>query len=349
MIIPTFNSLKLLVRECWMLFTAMCIVAVLAALLFFRQPEDNSIGAEVALPGANTPSSSAHSSQTFPSHLIARSPFAFLIVVLPMVIIVVEIYTLNRMLKEQKERQVTTDALKAFRAALGRQNYMDQIALAITTAKADVVFTTATMEASWHSKEQLKIFQAVQERFARDKKSSVPMETGVVAGTETPPAYRHRGIVAKRPETLPGVIELLCLTQIELRMHPVMAMSRLRFLVQDNERCVLGLAEGSHDARTDLGTMPAVEPSRLSFSLDSTMLALSLRWKFDDLWKTAEDPWKYLDDFISAVEPRDDFHTQISILNWLKAEGKKRFAIHSKLLEKCSNYKRLKTAPNDEI
>jgi hypothetical protein len=228
----------------------------------------------------------------------------------------------------------------------------DQIALAITNAREDIVFTTATMEASWHSTGQQKIFNAVIQRFNRSKREHEEnTEETSPQNTIVKSRYKHRGIVAQRPETLPGVIELLCLTGVELRMHPVMAMSRLRFLVQDNDRCVLGIADdiaegsgGGHPA-----TMPSVEPSKLSFSLDSTMLALALRWKFEDLWKGGMDPWNYLNDYISGVEPRDDFHTQLSILNWLRADGKSRRVIHQRLTERCPNYERLKAIPPSEL
>ena len=362
------NSLKDFWRDCRCLVVAMAIMLCLVFLFVKSNREDTRTSRDAArsftnetYPSSNSqgPTNRGELPDTGSSmHGIFTSFWVtFVALALPALIIVVEIYTLNRMIKEQKERKKSTDALNSFRAALGRQNYMEQIAYLITTAKNEVLFTTATMEASWHSREQFEVFRVVKSRFARDENrrpSEVCDEDESATGMKKPVAansYRHRGIVAKRPETLPGVIELLCFTKVELRMHPLLAISRLRFLVQDNERSLLGVAEKASecDGSAPSAIMQSSEPTTLSFSLDSTMLALALRTKFEELWQSSSDPWEYVNEFISTVGPQEDSHAQRSVLNWLKVGSENRKTIHDKLLEKCDNYKRLKPITEDEL
>jgi len=259
----------------------------------------------------------------------------FLHVSLPALVLIVELYMLYRMVMEQGERKKTDDALKAFRAAMGRQNYLDQIASAISTAKSDVVFTTSTMEASWHSDDQKKIFDAVSERFGRfekAKKDYAANHDATASGHyENGPVFRHRGLVAKKPGTLPGAIELLCLTGVEIKMSPIMAMSRLRFFVQDTGRSVIGIAEGPSELARE-------NPSSISFSLDSTMLALALRERFEILWEGSSDPFIYLSEFIIESKRSNPNQSQDTILKWLKAQRSDKDKIHNKLKDKCEAY-----------
>lgn len=62
-------------------------------------------------------------------------------------VLLMESYVLVQMRREEKERRTTMDALQSFRAALGREVYLEQICALISDAVNEVRFTSASMAA----------------------------------------------------------------------------------------------------------------------------------------------------------------------------------------------------------
>jgi hypothetical protein len=211
-------------------------------------------------------------------------------------VLLIEVWVLFMISAESRELADSMQELRNVRIALGRASYMEQIVSAISRARGEVIFTTATMEASWKSKEQGRVLEAVQQR------------EGIKAYAG---AYTHRGLVAKRLEALPGTIELLSKTNVKLKMSQAMAMSRLRFLVKDLDQSIIGVAEGPKD-------LSSPKPTTMSFSVESRMLAMALRDRFEKLWENSIEPGAYLDEIIqeTALSSSGDYTREI-VREWL--------------------------------
>jgi hypothetical protein len=158
------------------------------------------------------------------------------------------------------------------------------------------------MEPTRHNPGQRAIVDAVRARLSTDDH------------------YEHRGIIAKRPEALPGTFELLfeahkaikrngeqSTVSFDVRMSSVLSQTRLRFLTRDDEYCILGLSEGSPE-------LSELKETTLSFAFPSTMLADSLRVKFVELWKSAQSPWEYLATFIDDSKGSQLNYSQDDVL-----------------------------------
>ncbi|MCC7540628.1 MAG: hypothetical protein IT379_30715 [Deltaproteobacteria bacterium] len=165
-------------------------------------------------------------------------------------------------------------ALKAFRYAMGRADYMREIRSVIQSARRRILFTSASMQRSTAADEQRMVLEAVQHR-------------------ESAGLYEHRGIVARVPDTVPGALELLWKTRVQVKMSAVLSATRLRFVVGDEQQCILGVAGGE-------ASIAHRNPSDFSFIVDSNMLGLALQGHFERLWT---DPgtisvWQYLREMV---------------------------------------------------
>ena len=235
-----------------------------------------------------------------------RGVSSYLHLVIPELVLVIEVYMLGWIRRESHERaheamqrQRVMDDLNSFRISLGRAHYMNQLEWAILHAEHSVDFTTATMASSWSSPEQRRVMEAVR---TRELKRESP--------------YIHRGLVARRPETLAGTLELLTHTKVDIKMTEVMNMSRLRFLVKDHDMCVLGVAEGEPSLAQPIET-------KKSFTVESAMLAGALRARFEDLWNEGESPWQYLDTLISTAKRSHQGYTRREVLRLLGANAER--------------------------
>jgi len=217
---------------------------------------------------------------------------------------------------EAASRDHVMEDLDAFRISLGRANYMHEIERAITGASECVVFTSATMATSWNSDHQKRVVEAVLEQQKQH------------------PSYTHRGVVAKRVEALPGTLELLCETNVDVRLSDIMLMSRLRFVVRDYAVSVIGVAEGE----------PSLEhqpETKRSFSVESTMLSGALRDRFDRLWDEASKPWEYLDQLIAAATKSHSNYTRNEVFNLLGLDEDRRKTYAPKIEMNCPSFKAL--------
>lgn len=221
---------------------------------------------------------------------------------IPTSVLAMEFFMLGRIAREARARRAEAEAregvmrdLNAFRVSIGRVHYMREIEESIRRAEKDVVFTSATMASTASDPEQGKVVAAVLEREAMSK------------------TYTHRGLVADTLKALPGTIELLLKTKIQLKMTSVMEMTRLRFLVRDECFSVIGVSEGKT-------ALDGTRPTQSSFSVESTMLAQSLRVRFDALWANAEDPWKFLDKKIVDAKKSHPRYSKRELLQLLDAD-----------------------------
>ena len=231
----------------------------------------------------------------------------------PLWVLVVQIYIVFRLVDERSEREQVVEDLNAFRISLGRSHYMHEIARAISEADEAVVFTSATMEASWNSRDQRRIVEAVKRR-ERER-----------------PKYVHRGLVARRAEAIPGALELLCDTRIDIRMSDAILMSRVRFVVRDHAFSVIGIAEGTP-------TIAYQPETRRSVSVESTMLATALRQRFDQLWENGISPWKYIDELIAASSHNNVSFTKDDVLELLNIPHDRRKDISALLESHCTTF-----------
>lgn len=196
---------------------------------------------------------------------------------LPIAILAMELYVLASMAHESKERKHTIESFEELALKERRTEYLHALAKSIRAVKKDAFFTSSSMETSTVSDGQKLIVRAAVTR----------KEDG---------EYTHRGLIAKRQEALPGAIELAIRTDIKLKFCDAVTMSRLRFFVQDNEHCVLGIADGDQDLGNQKKTTNSVKVS-------STMLAESLRATFDGMWNSSTELGEYLDEVIGHRAP----------------------------------------------
>ncbi|CAG0985719.1 hypothetical protein PHYC_02011 [Phycisphaerales bacterium] len=261
----------------------------------------------------------------------------------PFSVLAIEFYVLRRMHVEAKERQLeiarikdTQRALVGFQAWMGRANYLSSIALGIRTAKKSVLFTTASMEASYRSASQREVLNAVLYRVGKMKQAKDP--------------YVHRGVVARRPAALPGTLELLCKARhIDVRMSAALCMSRLRFVVVDSERSILGIADGEPDLATEgMSEEPISEqPSTRSFVLDSVMLGGALAIRFEQLWESGTGPFAYLDEFILEAKRSKPDYCREDVDRWLNVQ---RCGIDPEwLAEHSKAYRELPNTDQDQL
>lgn len=198
----------------------------------------------------------------------------------------------------------TEQMFRRFQAIIGRENYLQNIALGIAACKGQVLFTSATMESSASSREQAAIVNAVTGRLKRGK-------------------YEHRGIVAARPSALAGALELMCKANVDVRMADVMCVSRLRFVVIDEQVNILGVAEGeptlaeNHDVVAEGDGTAAGRPSTKSFQIESMMLASALCKKFEELWAKSESPINYLERLIADGITGKARYSKADVVRWL--------------------------------
>ena len=233
--------------------------------------------------------------------------------VVPVWILVVQFYILYRMVEERRQREHVMEDLNAFRISLGRSNYMQEIARAISDANEAVVFTSTTMEASWKSNDQRRIVEAIKRR-ERER-----------------PKYVHRGLIARRAEAIPGALELLCDTRVELRMSDAILMSRVRFVVRDQNFSVIGVAEGQP-------TIANQPETKRSVSVDGAMLGTALRQRFEQLWENGISPWKYIDELIAAASHNNVSFTKDNVLDLLNIPHERRKDISALLESHCTTF-----------
>jgi hypothetical protein len=172
------------------------------------------------------------------------------------------------------------------------------------------------MATSWSSDHQKRVVRAVLDQ------------------QQQHPNYTHRGVVAKRVEALPGTLELLCETKVDVRLSDIMLMSRLRFVVRDYAVSVIGVAEGE----------PSLEhqpETKRSFSVESTMLAGALRDRFDQLWSAASNPWEYLDQLVAAATQSHSNYTRNEVFNLLGLDEDRRKSYSSTIEANCASFKAL--------
>lgn len=227
---------------------------------------------------------------------------SFLHIFLPVAVLIVEIVSLIYMAREGSDRhkqieemQRTTSVLVDFQAAIGRGNYLASIAAGIQGAKREVLFTSATMEATWERREQEEILETVLNR------------------QKIQPPYEHRGIIAKRPEALMGTLELMFKTQIKCKMSQVLCMTRLRFVVIDKEQSILGVCQGEPD-------LASAKPTNMSFRVASAMLGAALAARFEELWERSVDPFDYLKEFIIEAKTTRPNYSRKEVRRWLHAD-----------------------------
>jgi hypothetical protein len=229
---------------------------------------------------------------------------------LPVAILGMEMYVLASMGKESKEREHTVSSFEAL-ALRGRRNeYLIALSKAIGDIEREAFFTSASMEASSNSDGQRLILEAAIARKNRG-------------------AYRHRGLIAKRFEALPGALEIACKTDIELKFCDAVTLSRLRFFVRDNEHCVLGMADGQQSLADQKKTTDSVTTS-------SSMLADSLLLKFESLWDGSLGLGEYIDFVILRASPRPTIDT---IYQWFSAAGVEREKLEEKLSQLSKEYR----------
>jgi hypothetical protein len=238
---------------------------------------------------------------------------AVLHLLIPLWVLVVQFYILYRMMEERRERERVIEDLNSFRISLGRSNYMQEIARAISEANEAVVFTSTTMEASWNSSDQRRIVEGIKRR-ERER-----------------PKYVHRGLIARRAEAIPGALELLCDTRVDVRMSDAILMSRVRFVVRDQSFSVIGVAEG----QPTIANQPA---TKRSVSVEGAMLATALRQRFDQLWENAISPWKYIDELIAAASHNNVSFTKDNVLDLLNIPHERRKDISALLESHCTTF-----------
>ena len=170
---------------------------------------------------------------------------------------------------ESTARQITLKAFDDFRNTTGRNDYMKSIASAIEEATREIIFTSYTMATS-DSDDQSRIVQAVKSR-----------KKGVL----------HRGIVAKRPEAIPGALEV-AFHDVEIVFSDVLNESRFRLLVADGERCILGYSEGEY------ATLETNKKTTMSSRISSHELGSALNLRFEQIWTNSESLYEYCDNYI---------------------------------------------------
>jgi hypothetical protein len=209
--------------------------------------------------------------------------------------------TLERAAESQLRSRVMID-LDNFRIALSRAYYLQELERGIRDARAEILFTTATM-ASSADPHQRRIVQAVKE-----KEAEIERRGGKLV---------HQGIVAKLPSCLPGAVELACKTRTEVRFRAYFGYTRLRFQVTDHSFSVIGVVEGEP-------AFDHVASTHRSFSVESMLLAEALRDRFNQEWAASQSVWEYLDehirDMLGAGPAEDSAITQEHMLRLLKAD-----------------------------
>ena len=169
------------------------------------------------------------------------------------------------------------------------------------------------MQASWSSADQRRIVETIKRR-ERER-----------------PKYVHRGLVARRAEAIPGTLELLCDTRVDVRMSDAILMSRVRFVVRDHTLAVVGVAEGTP-------TIAYQPETRRSVSIEGSMLASALRQKFDQLWENGISPWKYIDELIASASHNNVSFTKDHVLDLLNIPHDRRKDIAALLETHCSTF-----------
>lgn len=217
-------------------------------------------------------------------------------------VLLVEVIVLVSVARESVERSEAMRDLQMFRRAMGRSDYMRGIESTVRAACTEMFFTSASMERSGASPEQATVVRAVEAREGQKEK------------------YVHRGIVARRPAALAGGIELCFKTRVEIRVSEVMNSTHLRFAVGDvnrdgtqKYRCVLGLAEGRPESVTD-------KPSSLSIVIESTMLGLALRQRFEDIWAVSTPVTRYLDEHVRELRMTHARYSLADVREFLHAD-----------------------------
>lgn len=208
---------------------------------------------------------------------------------IPSAVLTMEVYVIYRMAVESRERAQTVSQMQELTARSRRSEYMLDIARCIQNTKAEAQFTTASMEVSCKSASQREVLEAVRVREARG-------------------SYSHRGLIARRRNTLPGALELKMKTKIEAKMCDAVALSRFRFYVRDRQESILGIAEGPPDLADPKETTQSTR-------INSRMLAEALRGHFEKLWADAVDVGTYLDELIESANPV----SRMEVISWFSA------------------------------
>jgi hypothetical protein len=201
----------------------------------------------------------------------------------PLYVIALEVYMLYNMHRESRERARTLDEFQKLRKEFDRDQYMQNIAKEISKAEKIARFTSRSMETSENDL-QANILKAVQDRLSAT------------------PNYKHKGLLAKRPEVLPGAIDLLLKApadalgndRIELRVSIKVAQSRFSFFVRDSRVSILGIGKGDPH-------LNKVIPTSESTLVESMLLAKALEDYFDKIWDKSEKLSDYIDQHIAAM------------------------------------------------
>ncbi len=195
-------------------------------------------------------------------------------------VLIVEVYMLYRISQEARERKRESDEraslvdnLSSFRVSLGRANYLSEIKSEISECQTWAAFVSATMSTSQDPR-QKRIIDAV------------------VARQNAVPAYTHRGLVSESLSTLPGAIELLFKTRVEVRFSKIAEIAtQIRFFIRDSSVSVIGIASNS-------GVLGEANKTDQSFTVRSSVLCNSLQVQFDEIWNQSRDPWDYFTEVI---------------------------------------------------
>jgi hypothetical protein len=249
--------------------------------------------------------------------------FQFLHLAVPGFVVVMEFYMLGQMRKEEhararesEERQRVVEDLNNFRISIGRANYMGEIARAIGGAKRQVIFTSASMRTMAADPDQKQIVDAVK-RLEQQQ-----------AG------YKHYGIVPEDRRVIPGAIELLCHTKIDLRMSDFGGNSRARFLIADKTVSVIGMPDED-------STIAQNSPTKRSFTVRSSWIAQALSDQFFHEHDRASTPWEWLARYIEKMKAEDSSYSKQHILQFLGDADVKR----ATMAEKCPAFAALPDEP----
>lgn len=251
-------------------------------------------------------------------------------VTLPALVLIMEFFMLGRMRLESRERQreslsrqETIADLNSFRIAIGRQHYISELERGIRLAERKIIFTSTTMAASTDPG-QMSLLNLVIERESELKK--------VRDGYK----LDHRGLIAKRQEALPGAVELICKTGVEVRFREFVGVTRLRFQVCDDSFCVVGVSDGSPSFDNS-------KPTERSTTIESAMLGEALAARFEVEWNSPHclTTWGYLGQLIDDMSGSSSV-TQAKVLELLRAD--KTGITAEKIDPYCQQFKKLPKA-----
>lgn len=289
-------------------FYGICILVLLISIIgtILHEKELNQVVADIRKHPVTQPSDTSGLFELALQSIHGSKWVTALHLALPVSVLGLELYMLVRMVVESRERRALETNLASFKTLFGRDLYLLEITASIRAARQKILFTTFSMEHSQRNKGQQEILQALKDRL-KDKSQ-----------------YQHLGVIAKRPEALPGTFELLFAAhksisheaetkpQFSVRMSFVLSQTRLRFFTRDGEYCIIGLSEGAPG-------LFDIRPTTRCYAVDSTMLADALGMKFQTLWDAGQCPWEYLGELIAESCKSQQTYSQDDVLRELGA------------------------------